>query len=141
MWRNRIDDSGLGSLRSEVKLGWGVILGALGLVMILSGSIDAVKSIIALGALPFVFIVLLLVVCLLKALKTVLVRYANLDVVARAADRSSDLDRPGQAHPRAVVEAEHPLAGLRQCAKLRHDTRLGLGIQTVTTTENANQHQ
>ena len=53
----------------RVKLSWGVVLGALGLVMILSGSIDAVKSIIALGALPFVFIVLLLVVCLLKALK------------------------------------------------------------------------
>jgi len=37
-------------------------------VMIFSGSIEAVKSIIALGALPFVFVVLLLVVCLLKAL-------------------------------------------------------------------------
>jgi len=37
--------------------------------MILSGSVDAVKSIIALGAMPFVFIVLLMVVCLLKALK------------------------------------------------------------------------
>ncbi len=55
---------------ATVKLSWGVVLAALGLVMILSGSIDAVKSIIALGALPFVFIVLLLVVCLLKALKT-----------------------------------------------------------------------
>ena len=44
-------------------------LGALGLVMILSGSIDAVKQIIALGALPFVYIVVLLMVCLLKALK------------------------------------------------------------------------
>lgn len=54
---------------TKVKLIWGAILGALGLVMILSGSIDAVKSIIALGALPFVFIVLLLMVCLLKALK------------------------------------------------------------------------
>ncbi len=54
----------------KVKLSWGVVLGALGLVMILSGSIDAVKSIIALGALPFVFIVLLLMVCLLKELKT-----------------------------------------------------------------------
>ena len=54
---------------SLIKLGWGAILGALGLVMILSGSINAVKSIIALGALPFVFIVLLMVVCLLKALK------------------------------------------------------------------------
>jgi glycine betaine transporter len=55
---------------TRVKLSWGVILGALGLVMILSDSIDAIKSIIALGALPFVFIVLLLVVCFLKALKT-----------------------------------------------------------------------
>jgi glycine betaine transporter len=54
---------------TRVKLIWGAILGALGLVMILSGSIDAVKSIIALGAMPFVFIVLLLTVCLLKALK------------------------------------------------------------------------
>lgn len=53
----------------RIKLSWGAILGALGLVMILSGSIDAIKSIIALGALPFVFIVLLLVVCLLKMLK------------------------------------------------------------------------
>ena len=54
----------------RVKLLWGAILGALGLVMILSGSISAIKSIIALGALPFVYIVLLLMVCLLKALKS-----------------------------------------------------------------------
>jgi glycine betaine transporter len=54
---------------ARIKLIWGAILSALGLVMILSGSIDAIKSIIALGALPFVFIVLLLVVCLLKMLK------------------------------------------------------------------------
>ncbi|MGD9015755.1 MAG: BCCT family transporter [Desulfobacterales bacterium] len=53
----------------KTKLMWGVILGALGLVMIFSNSIDAVKSIIALGALPFVYIVLLISVCLLKALK------------------------------------------------------------------------
>jgi glycine betaine transporter len=56
--------------RVRVKLVWGVILGALGLVMILSGSIEAVKAIIALGAMPFVYIVLLLMVCLLKALKS-----------------------------------------------------------------------
>jgi glycine betaine transporter len=54
----------------KTKLMWGVILGALGLVMILSNSIDAVKSIIALAALPFIFIVLLIAVCLLKALKS-----------------------------------------------------------------------
>jgi glycine betaine transporter len=52
----------------------GVILGALGLVMILSNSIDAVKSIIALAALPFINIVLLVAVCLLKALKSEVAR-------------------------------------------------------------------
>ena len=53
----------------KIKLVWGVILGALGLVMILSNSVDAVRQIIALSASPFVFIVLLLMVCLFKALK------------------------------------------------------------------------
>ncbi|MEM7751085.1 MAG: BCCT family transporter [Pseudomonadota bacterium] len=51
-----------------VKLGWGVVLGGLGLVMILSDNIATVKSIIALGALPFVFIVTILVICLIRAL-------------------------------------------------------------------------
>ncbi|UCF01306.1 MAG: BCCT family transporter [Deltaproteobacteria bacterium] len=59
---------------TRTKLIWGVILGALGLVMILSNSIDAVKSIIALAALPFINIVLLVAVCLLKALKSELVQ-------------------------------------------------------------------
>lgn len=54
---------------TQVKLSWGAVLGALGLVMVLSNSIAAVKAIIALSAIPFVFIVLLLVVCFLKALK------------------------------------------------------------------------
>ena len=54
----------------RIKLIWGVILGALGLVMILSDSMVAIRQIIALSATPFVFIVFLLMVCLLKALKT-----------------------------------------------------------------------
>ncbi len=53
----------------KIKLMWGVILGALGLVMILSNSMQAVRAVIALGAIPLVYIVLILVVCLLKALK------------------------------------------------------------------------
>ncbi|MGD9085982.1 MAG: BCCT family transporter [Desulfobacterales bacterium] len=48
----------------------GFYFGSIGLVMILSNSIDAVKSIIGLAALPFIFIVLLIVVCLLKSLKS-----------------------------------------------------------------------
>jgi glycine betaine transporter len=54
---------------ARIKLVWGVILGGLGYVMILSGDMSAIKSIIALGSLPFVFVLLLLVVCLLKTLK------------------------------------------------------------------------
>jgi glycine betaine transporter len=53
----------------KIKLVWGVILGALGLVMILSGSVSAIRNIIAMSAGPFVFVVLLLLLCLLKSLK------------------------------------------------------------------------
>jgi glycine betaine transporter len=53
----------------KVKLMWGVILGTLGLVMILSGSAEAVRQIIALSANPFVFIIIFIIMCLLKALK------------------------------------------------------------------------
>jgi glycine betaine transporter len=53
----------------RIKLIWGAILGLLGLAMILSNSVEAVRQIIALSASPFVFIVLLLMVCLLKSLK------------------------------------------------------------------------
>ena len=53
----------------KIKLIWGVILGARGLVMILSGSVGAIRNIIAMSAGPFVFVVLLLLLCLLKSLK------------------------------------------------------------------------
>ncbi len=53
----------------KIKLVWGAILGALGLVMILSGSVGAIRNIIAMSAGPFVFVVLLLLLCLLKSLK------------------------------------------------------------------------
>jgi len=52
----------------KIRLIWGGLLGVLGAAMILSGSIDAIKKLIALGALPFVFITALLVVCLIRAL-------------------------------------------------------------------------
>ncbi len=54
---------------TRLKVVWGLILGALSLVMIITNSVGAVRSIIALSANPFVYIVLLLLVCLLKALK------------------------------------------------------------------------
>ena len=37
--------------------------------MILSGSVGAIRNIIAMSAGPFVFIILLLLLCLLKSLK------------------------------------------------------------------------
>jgi glycine betaine transporter len=60
-----------GSLRppTAVKVTWGLVLGALGAVMIASGSVEAVRSVIALGAIPFVFIIVFLVVGLLRAIR------------------------------------------------------------------------
>nr|WP_320015868.1 BCCT family transporter [uncultured Desulfobacter sp.] len=54
---------------TRLKVVWGVILGALGLVMIITDSVDAVRAIIALSANPFVFIITLMMVCLFVALK------------------------------------------------------------------------
>ncbi|MEP3430594.1 MAG: BCCT family transporter [Roseibium sp.] len=52
----------------KIKVTWGLLLGVLGAAMILSGSMSAVRTLIALGALPFVFITALLLVCLIRAL-------------------------------------------------------------------------
>ncbi len=53
----------------KVKLLWGVLLGLLGYAMILSGSVDAVKKVIALGAMPLVFLTIIILVCLVRALR------------------------------------------------------------------------
>ncbi|ERP91124.1 hypothetical protein Q669_32100 [Labrenzia sp. C1B10] len=52
----------------KIRTIWGAILGALGLAMVLVGDIGLVRSIIALSAIAFVFIVPVLVICLLKSL-------------------------------------------------------------------------
>lgn len=52
----------------RVRTIWGAILGALGFAMVLVGDISLVRSIIALSAIAFVFIVPILVVCLLRSL-------------------------------------------------------------------------
>ncbi len=54
--------------RPLIRLVWGALLGVLGAAMLLSGSVEAVKKLIAVGALPFVFILVLLLVCLVRAL-------------------------------------------------------------------------
>lgn len=53
----------------RIRLVWGALLGLLGAAMILSGSIDAIKKLIAIGALPFVFVCVLLCVCLVRGLR------------------------------------------------------------------------
>lgn len=53
----------------RIRLMWGGLLGVLGAAMILSGSAQAMKTLIALGALPFVFITVLLMVCFIRALR------------------------------------------------------------------------
>ena len=61
--------SGDTSPSTWLKLMWGGILAALGLVMILVGDVTVVRTIIAMAALPFVWILPLLYICLFKALK------------------------------------------------------------------------
>lgn len=53
----------------KVRLVWGILLGLLGAVMILSGSVEAIKKLIAIGALPFVFVCVLLCICLIRGLR------------------------------------------------------------------------
>lgn len=52
----------------RIRTIWGAVLGALGLAMIFVGDVSLVRSIIALSAIAFVFIVPVLVVCLMKSL-------------------------------------------------------------------------
>ena len=52
----------------RIRLTWGLLLAVLSLTMVVAGSVAAVKSLIALGALPFVFILVLLLVCFARAL-------------------------------------------------------------------------
>jgi len=54
---------------TRIKLTWGVILAALGLAMMMTGDLAAVRNIIALGAIFFVFIMPILIVGLVKTLK------------------------------------------------------------------------
>lgn len=55
--------------KPRIRLIWGALLGLLGAAMILAGSIDAIKKLIAIGALPFVFVCVLLCVCLVRGLQ------------------------------------------------------------------------
>lgn len=52
----------------RVRTVWGAILGALGLAMVFVGDIGLVRSIIAMSAIAFVFIVPVLVICLFRVL-------------------------------------------------------------------------
>ncbi|WP_299349883.1 BCCT family transporter [uncultured Shimia sp.] len=53
----------------RIRTIWGGILGALGFAMVLVGNMSLVRSIIALSAIAFVFIVPVLVMCLLRSLR------------------------------------------------------------------------
>lgn len=52
----------------RIRTVWGAILGALGLAMVFVGDIGLVRSVIAISAIAFVFIVPVLVVCLFRVL-------------------------------------------------------------------------
>jgi glycine betaine transporter len=50
------------------KLSWGLILGAMSAALLFSGNIEAVKAIAVLGAIPFVFVLILQAAALLRTL-------------------------------------------------------------------------
>lgn len=54
----------------RIRTIWGAVLGALGLAMIMVGDISVVRSIIALSAFAFIFIVPVLVICLFRSLQS-----------------------------------------------------------------------
>jgi glycine betaine transporter len=58
-----------GEPSTRLKLVWGAILGALAVAMILSDSVEAVRQIIGVSAGPFVFIVILILVAFVRALR------------------------------------------------------------------------
>jgi len=53
---------------SWVKIAWGVLLALVGGAMMLSGDIQAVRSVTIVGAIPFAFILMLQAVALINAL-------------------------------------------------------------------------
>ncbi len=54
---------------AKLRLIWGAILAALGLAMVLIGDVGVVRSVIALSAIAFIFIVPVEVLCLFRALR------------------------------------------------------------------------
>lgn len=51
------------------KIIWGVVLGALGAALMFTGSVEALQAVVVSGAIPFVFVMLLQLAALIKALK------------------------------------------------------------------------
>jgi len=51
------------------KIAWGLVLALLGAAMLFTGNINALRAVVVSGAVPFMFIMLLQVVALLKALR------------------------------------------------------------------------
>jgi len=50
------------------KLSWGVVLAALGAALVLTGNINALRSVVVCGAVPFVFVMLLQIAAFIRAL-------------------------------------------------------------------------
>ncbi len=51
------------------KITWGIVLGGLGAALMFTGSVEALQAVVITGAVPFVFVMLLQLAALLRALK------------------------------------------------------------------------
>lgn len=76
------------------KLAWGVALGAMSAGLLLAGSVDTVKAVAVLGAVPFVLILLLQVGALLRVLPTD--RPGVMPPALAAAEGLAGADPPGE---------------------------------------------
>ena len=84
------------------KLGWGVGLALMAAGLLLSRSIDAVRAVVVLGAIPFTFILILQLVALLRVLPGDLAQEVD-----RVASGPPDDDPPAPpAQPTDTVDAE-----------------------------------
>lgn len=75
------------------KLAWGISLGAMGAALLLTGNIEAVKAVAVLGAVPFVFILLLQVAALLRTLPQDIEESASESTVETDEDDGTEVDR------------------------------------------------
>jgi glycine betaine transporter len=88
------------------KLAWGVIMGALGGSLVLSGEIHAVRAVAVSGAIPFTFILLIQIAAVLRALRQERVHWVTEGESPPGASHTEPVPEPAAAAA-AAATPEH----------------------------------